>query len=540
MKNRLSNHIKNLLMPCLAFSMLAGFLSAILITAFKLATAWVVRLSTTLYGAVRSNPLWLPLLVLGSALLGLAASFILSRSRSCRGGGIPTSVAAIRGIVSFRWIASVFVLPVSALLTFFCGLPLGTEGPCVQMGTAIGDGVIKCCGTEKHKGWRRYIMTGGASAGFSIATSSPITAILFSMEELHKHFSPMLLTVASISVMTAQITVQILALFGIGSVRLFDLPTIQAIAPKQLFAPLLVGLICGGCSILFTRLYHAIDKRMHTVLKKVSVKLVFPVLFASVSVIGFFLSDVLGTGHFLVDEFLRTQIVWYLLILVFLIRAAVMTVANTAGVTGGVFLPTLAFGAIIGSLCAEGMIALGWIESDLYILMVVLGVTAFLGATSRIPVTACVFAIEALGGINNILAIIIATTVALLTVEASGLEDFTDTVIDAKLRSISKGKTPTVIEASLTVNENSFAVGKELRDVLWPNACTVVSFERARERHDNIGIAAGDVITVRYTTYDPAATAEEFKALVGEQSIQINRVMNPYIQESEPVTVSKI
>ena len=32
-------------------------------------------------------------------------------------------------------------------------------------------------------------MTGGASAGFSIATSSPITAIIFSMEELHKRLT---------------------------------------------------------------------------------------------------------------------------------------------------------------------------------------------------------------------------------------------------------------------------------------------------------------------------------------------------------------
>ena len=198
MHDRLLNHIKTLLFPCVAFSMAAGFLSALLITAFKIATEWVIHLSGTLYGAVREKPVFMPLLILGAAALGIASSFLLSKSRSCRGGGIPTSIAAIRGIVGFRWFASIFILPFSALLSFFCGLPLGTEGPCVQMGTAVGDGVLKLLGKEKHKGWRRYIMTGGASAGFSIATSSPITAILFSMEELHKHFSPMLLTVASI------------------------------------------------------------------------------------------------------------------------------------------------------------------------------------------------------------------------------------------------------------------------------------------------------------------------------------------------------
>lgn len=527
MHNRLCNHIKNLLLPCLLFSMAAGFISAILVTAFKLAAEWVIHLSGNLYGSVRENPVWIPILILGAAAIGLVASFIHSVSRSCRGGGIPTSVAAIRGIVNFNWVKTIILLPFSALLTFLCGLPLGTEGPCVQMGTAVGDGIMKCFGSEKHKGWRRYIMTGGASAGFSIATASPITAILFSMEELHKHFSPMLLTVASISVITAEVTVQILASFGIGSGELFHLPEMAAIPPKMLFAPLLVGLVCGVASILFIKFYHTVDKLMHTVLKKLSVKIVFPILFACVSVVGFFMPDVLGTGHSLTEAMFNPRSIWYVLILVFLIRAAVMMVSNTGGVTGGVFLPTLAFGGIIGSLSAEGMIALGLIESEHYLLMVVLGITAFLGATSRIPVTACVFALEALGGTHNILSVIIAATVAFLTVELSGLEDFTDTILEAKTRSIHKGKASKIIIVPLTVSEDAFAVGKEIRDVLWPNSCVVVSFERAKKNFGKPGIGGGDVLTVRYKTYDPEASADEFKALVGEQSPEIESMMNP-------------
>lgn len=529
MHTRSYNHIKNFLFPCLFFSIIAGFLSAIIVTVFKLVADGVIHLSNMLYGTVRANPIYLPLLVLGAVSIGFVASFILSNSRSCRGGGIPTSVAAIRGIVSFRWYAGVFILPFSALLTFLCGIPLGTEGPCVQMGTAIGNGVITCFSSKKYKGWRRYIMTGGASAGFSIATSSPITAIIFSMEELHKKFSPILLTVVSLSVISAQVTAQILAAFGIGSVSLFNIPAIDSIEPKMFFAPLLIGIVCGVGSILFTRLYHFIDRGMQTILKKLSVKIVIPILFVCISVVGYFLSDVLGTGHSLTDRVLRTEITWYILILIFLIRAVVMIVSNTAGATGGIFLPTIAFGAIIGSLCAEAMIALGWLGDEHYILIVVLGITAFLGATSRIPITACVFAIESLGGINNIISVIIATTVASLVVEVSGLEDFTDTVIKTKVRSISKGKEPTVIETPLTVNKNSFAVGKELRDILWPTSCVVLSFKHAKDNPNHVGIAEGDVITVRYKTYNPVATAEEFECIVGEQSEQINNLMNPQV-----------
>ena len=519
MKNHFLQTLKRIF-PFLIFSVLTGFLSAVIGTVFKLGAEGVIHLSATVYNAVRQHSVWIPLLVAGAAVLGLVASFIVSLAQSCKGGGIPTSVAAVCGITGFKWLPSVFVLPFSALITFFCGLPLGTEGPCVQMGTAIGDGVIQCFGAKKHQAWRRYIMTGGASAGFSIATASPISAILFSMEELHKKFSPLLLTGVCISVMTAQTTAQAFTLLGIESGKLFHLPELSTLSVNLLYAPLLVGVICGLGSVLFTHCYHKTDKLLRTILGKLSIKALFPILFACIALVGIFLPDTQGTGHGLVDELFQTRTVWYLLILVFLLRAVFMMVSNTAGVTGGVFLPTLAFGAILGSLCAEGMIAIGLLEESQYLLMVILGISAFLGATSRIPLTACIFAVEALNSGSNVLALVIAITVAFLIAKLSGIEDFTDAVIEAKEHSIHKGATPTVVVVPLTVQENSFVIGKELRDILWPNACTVISVEQAQESHHGEELHAGDIITLRYKTYDPETTANELHALVGQQAEQ--------------------
>lgn len=527
MKKHSAHHIKNLLLPCLFFSILTGFLSAVLTTLFKLAAEWVIHLSGSIHGKVAADAKWLLLLVLGCAAIGLAASVILSRSRSCRGGGIPTSVAAIKGMMSFKWLASILILPFSALLTFLCGIPLGTEGPCVQMGTAIGDGIVTCfAGKSKHRGWRKYIMTGGAAAGFSIAAGAPISAIIFSIEEIHKRLSLVLITVASMSVVTAQLTADLLAKIGIGNTGgLFHIDVMPTLSNKELFAPIIVGLICGLCSIFFTHLYQFADALMRQILKKISIKILFPILFAGIAIAGFFLAGALGTGHALVDTLLSTKITWYLLIIIFLVRAIFMTVSNTSGVTGGVFLPTLAFGAIIGSLCAQLMISLGWIGSEHYVLMVVLGITSFLGSTSRIPVTASVFAIEAMGGINNIIPIIIASTVALLTVEVSGLDDFTDTLINAKLNALTQGKKSKIIEVSLTVGPDAFVIGKEIKDILWPYTCLVLSLERTNVVRGTAEIFEGDIITVHYETYDPKITADELECLAGKQSDEIRSVM---------------
>ncbi len=527
MKNQFSYYIKNLLMPCLTFSIITGILSTLLITLFQWSAEQIIHISVKIYHAVQTNPQWLPCVLLGAAVIGFVSSVILSVSESCRGGGIPTSIAAIQGIVSFRWLTSILLLPFSALLSFLCGIPLGTEGPSVQMGTGVGDGVIQLFGRKKYKGWRRYIMTGGASAGFSLVTGAPITSILFSMEELHKRFSPLLFSVASISVISSQIASRILAHFGFASVGLFHIDEIEAIPVSLFFIPLIIGVLCGGCSILFSKIYHKIDKLIRVKLAGISVKIKFPIIFVGTVLIGLLISEILGTGHSLIENIFERKIVWYILIIVFLVRLILMMIANTAGVTGGIFLPTLAFGAIIGCLCSEAFVWLGGIDNEYYVLFVILGLTSFLGAVSRIPMTACVFAIEALSGANNILPIIISTTAAFLIVEVSGTKDFTDTVVEIKEHAIHKGKKPHIIEVPLTVYENSFVVGKELRDILWPASCAVLSIYRTSENKHKLPIAVGDVITVRYKTYDSVATAEEFEILVGDQSEDIDRIMRP-------------
>ncbi len=453
-KNLCSNTKKFL--PFICLSIITGIISAIIITAFKIAAEYVIHFSNSLYSYVRENPIYIPISIILAAILGFVSSLILTLCDSCRGGGIPTSVAAIRGIISFRWFVSIVVLPISALVTFLSGVPLGTEGPCVQMGTAIGDGVAKCIGRKKNSSWRQYIMSGGATAGFSIATSSPITAIIFSLEELHKKLSPILFIGSSISVAAAQITIKLLSPLGINTGSLFNIQDIQSLTTRSFYAPLLIGIVCGICSILFTRFYHSIDNFIHFISKKISIKILFPIIFASASIIGLLLSDTLGTGHALVEQVLNRHILWYMIILIFIIRTVYMMLANTSGITGGIFLPTLAFGAMIGSLCADLMISLNLLNQEHYILMVVLGISAFLGSTSRIPITACVFSLEALGGVNNILPIITATSIAFLIVELSGLEDFTDTVINAKMRSINKNKEPQAI-----TDEQEILVGKQ-------------------------------------------------------------------------------
>ena len=309
--------------------------------------------------------------------------------------------------------------------------------------------------------------------------------------------------------------------------------TLVSLPVSRIFIPLLTGLLCGVCSVGFIKLYNFIDDLIQNKLSALSIKIKLPIIFSLISLAGFFISELLGTGHSLIDHLLGDHLLekhtfWYLLAIVLIIRAIFMMVSNTAGITGGIFLPTLAFGAILGALSAEAFIALGLMDIRHYTLLVVIGMVSFLGASSHIPMTACVFAIEALGGFNNILSVIVAITVAFLVVETSGLGDLTGSVIKMRAHSLHKDKKPQVIEVPLTVHSGSFVVDKELSDILWPASCTLISIEKKnRGKTDKEGISVGDVLTVHYTTYDPELTAEEFEVLVGDQSEDIDKIMRP-------------
>ena len=520
MRSQKTSSIKKQLIPFVLFPMITGFFTGVLIFLFKLSASFVIRWSERIYAFVRENPKYLPIMILGAAAIGAVSSLILKYARECRGGGIPTAVASIRGLIPLKWIQGVFVLFGSALLTFFVGVPLGNEGPSVQMGAGAGKGSASF--TKKTKlAWERYLMTGGASSGFAIATGAPLTGIIFALEEAHRRFSTTLFIVASSSVLWGTVTHRYLSYFFGVDTTFFDLTISQVLPMRYLWVAIIIGAVSGLCSLLFTKIYRIVSAISKTKLGKIPFNLQLVVTFAITALLGFLSVNFVGTGHSLIEEILHKKTVWYALLLALVVRAVLMIFANSEGVTGGIFVPNLAFGAMIASLVSDGLISTGIVEEEYYTILIVVGMASFLAASSRTPLTAIIFSAEALCVASNVMPVVFGVVVSYCIVEISGKISFADAVIEARAEAVHEGKSPIIVNTFFTVQENSFADGMEIRDILWPPTCTVLSIDRnlSNEHHQSSHeLRSGDVVHLHYLTYDPDQTFATLSAILGEQS----------------------
>lgn len=523
MKNSKRNYVRNILTPSILLSGITGIFTGVVIFLFQLAADKVFDLSGTIYSSVRSDPKYLPLLLGGALILGLVSVCAVKFLGIAKGGGIPTAIALMRGLIDFRWLRSIFAVFSSALVTFLSGIPLGNEGPSVQMGTAIGRGTVRLF-SRKNTAWDRYIMTGGAAAGFAAATAAPLTGLFFILEEAHRRFSPMLFMSAASAVISSTITLEILnSKFHVAHNFLPFEVTIN-LEIKYLYLACVVGLLCGAIAIAFTKAHEYIGSFLNNKLSRLSVFVKIPAVFVLTALTGFFISEILGTGRSLISELMYGNGAWYMLLIYFCVRAVLLMVANNLGVTGGLFVPSLTFGAIIGSLSTKIFIELGILPEEYAPILIIIGITAFLSAVSRIPITAVIFAIEAMNGLSNIIPIVLGATLSYAVIEIAGILSFNDLVIETKVKQENSGKPAHLVDSSFVIQPGAFVIGKEIRDILWPPTCVITSVRKSHtsDSHSPL-LGAGDTLHLHYRTTTPEYTFEKLENLIGKQGDNLKK-----------------
>ena len=349
---------------------------------------------------------WVPAVVV---VAGVLATAVVSRSLS--GGGTATTEVYVR---EFH-LAEPQLEPrrapgrlVAAFTTLAGGAPLGMEGPAVYTG-AVASTIV-------HRRWHRVIgdrhhalLVAGAAAGIAAVFKAPAAGAIFALEV------PFRGRLAGERVLPA--------IFGAGSgyVTLAAVDGFEPEAPLpfvdlsigRILASTLLGLVVGVLARLVIGLIEAAE-RSHGRLGPARRALVGALGLAGLYAIGYGITDepvALASGNAVIDWVLDPEHSVIVLVAVAAVRIAGPALAVFGGGVGGLFIPLMAIGAVVGRLFAD---ATSTAEVALFVLV---GAACMLGAGYAAPLTGVVFVAEYTGQV----AIIVPALVAMaFTVVAAG------------------------------------------------------------------------------------------------------------------------
>lgn len=507
--------LKHVVLPVLCYGGVAGIFVGFLVSVFNLAATYLSHSSNNLYVWFRNNPAFIPILFISLAALALLMAVLHKYVPQVRGSGIPQTEGVIRGLVTFKWLRVLLATIAGSFISFFAGLPLGSEGPSVQIGAATADGVSKAM--RSRLAWQRYVITGGASAGLAVAFNAPLTGIIFALEEAHRRFTPMILLSASSSVILGTFTYRLFSkLWGAGDKTLFNMGTIVPLSTNYLWCLLIVGIVCGVIAIFFNwmliKSQAVLDK--HT--KKFPYWARLLIVFLLTGVVGLVLLDANGGGHDMILKVAHLDFSIQMILLLFAVKMIMILFSYNSGATGGLFIPMLAIGALLGGMCGKLFIVMG-MPQEFYKAVVCISMTTFFGASVRAPITAIVLIVEITGFSPDFLASAVAIFTAYLVAELLGNKPIYDSMLERFCKIEKQDKILTTVEFTVEIEVGAFLIDKCINDILWPANCLVQNLVRGESEIVPDGetrIQLGDKLIIKAETDNEEETYKYLKGLI--------------------------
>lgn len=513
-KNRSFEYLRTVVLPVILLSAVAGAASGFAVALFNYAGTKLSAYSGYIYGLVRENPAFVPLLFFGLVTLAVLMHFLLRAIPEVKGSGIPRTEGALKGLLKFDSLRVVAGTYAGSFLSFFAGLPLGSEGPSVQIGAFAAEGFAGLIPTKYP--WRRYVSTGGASAGLAVAFHAPITGIIFALEDVHRSFNPRVLISAITAVVFGMTVADATALLwgGAESSFLWFATGITAVPMKYSWTIFVSGLAVGLIAVAFNFLLIKIGKLGISRKTPRLVKLI--AVFVLVGIAGLFLADSLGGGLGLIAKLMNGGIVWTTVLILLVVKLVLIVLSFDSGATGGLFVPMLAIGALVGALFAELFVSTGVLDAAYYNTVVLVSMAAFLGAVVRAPITALVLIIEATAGSIGFLSCGIGVFAAFIVAEVLMRRPLYDVLLDRELREKYHGKAMSNRSVDIAVEEGSFAAGKAVREIMWPVNCLVHTVIRGDETiiaKAKTRLETGDVLHIQASLYEENEFMEDLNGI---------------------------
>lgn len=385
----------------LLVAVLIGIYSGLAVVCFRLAIEWLrlALLGPTLAPAY-------PRVLLVPAGVGLiVAALVVLLFPAVRGSGVNQTKAALYiydGFISFRTVVGKFL---TSALAIGSGQSLGPEDPSLQIGAGLASAMGRRLKLSRDR--LRYIAPIGAAAGLAAAFNSPITAVLFVIEEVIGRWTAGVLGAVVLSAVASVVTEQ----WFLGDEPLFRVPPYHLEHGAELLAYAALGLIGGGVSLVFVKGVSALRPRLRA-LPPWTRYLQPAIAGLLVGVVGLRFPQVMGAGYEYIDQAMHDQYGWRTLAALCVLKVVTTTASFASGTPGGLFAPTLFIGAMLGgAVCAVERLIAPQMTGPIGAYALVGMGTLFAGIL-RAPMTSVFMIVEVSGNYSIILPVMISNTIA--------------------------------------------------------------------------------------------------------------------------------
>ena len=488
-----------------------GIFGGLVISLFRFLLTRVEDLRQFVYTAIAANwglvsPASLGILALLLAVAALLTALVKYEPMAS-GSGIPQVKAIIMGLMKMRWLRIIWVKIVGGVAGIGYGLSLGREGPSIQIGAACAQGLSRLLGRTRME--ERYLITSGAGAGLAAAFNAPLAGVIFSMEELHRNFSGVVLLPA----MTAALTATFISRIFFGPDTIFTFYGLPRMQLEHVPYALLAAIVAGFAGVIFNYGLLNIPKFYNLPCFRGSLflKLAFSLLCATI--LGFTLPQVLGGGNALVNKLAVMQVSAATLGILIAAKFIFTLISYGTGVPGGFFLPMLVLGALTGDLCAHGFTALGWLPAAVIPNVIVVAMAAFFSASVRAPITGTVLILEMTGSFQHLMVLAMGAAVAYVVAELCGSQPIYEELM---VRALKNKGNPALVTGERNLVEVAVCSGslldnKQIRHIKWPPQSVVIDVKRGQEELIPTGellMHSGDFVYVLTDTeHEPAVRA---------------------------------
>jgi len=343
------------------------------------------------------------------AILAIVINQIMVRAPQISGSGIVQVKGSLLGQVKSKWLRNLVGKFVGTTLVIGAGLSVGRQGPSVQIGASIGQGVSRLLGRLRME--EKYLVTSGAAAGLAAAFNAPLAGVVFALEELHKNFSPAVL----MSAMGSSLAADYVMRQFFGSKPIMDFSGIPVLPQKYYIYLIGLGIVCGLVGVFYNKALISSFRIFDKIRNKIPVFWKAGILFIPLfiaGVLGYLLPQVLGGGEQLIIS-LSSQNYAFKALVVFVVVKFIFTIISAgSGAPGGLFLPMLVIGALIGNIYGNVLGMLFDINSELIFDFVVFAMAAVFTAAVKAPVTGSILITEMTGSFEHLLPVIIVSMVA--------------------------------------------------------------------------------------------------------------------------------